>query len=434
MSNKKKQVLIGIVILVSNIFFNSFTWILFFDADGFLEQKHKTLFLFFNAFISTIGLVLIFSKSTFNIKKYVSKIFYIVYLILFFELLSWFTINVILFNDDAIKDRVDFALGNLEKSSEHISYITADLRTDYKLNKFSSKVNNLGFRHGGHNNNEHTYKIMCIGGSTTFGSGVEDSVDTFPYQLELFMRKNRFDVHVINSGIPYHTSLDVLIKLITNGIYFKPDMVLIHTGGNDTGPLNSPNHYLPDYTHWRDVSSFNKDKIFKNVWNFVPLSTIRLFLIFYLKPGTGTKSSNQFSFPKNELVSMTDINRSRTVGLENYFSNIIYISKLNDIEPVTILFNNDQNRKGSLAYKYFDNEKLDFAIEKKRKSVKLHNSIMDSISRANKVNVIPFDKFVPSSDDYWIDHCHLEKRGNEEKATYIGNYLIKNFRFPSLSK
>ena len=89
---------------------------------------------------------------------------------------------------------------------------------------------------------------------------------------------------------------------------------------------------------------------------------------------------------------MSPVTRNRTIGLQNYFSSIISISKHNDIQSVTILFNNDQNRSNSQARRYFEDEKMDFAIRKKNKSIKLHNSIMDSISNANNVNVIPFDR------------------------------------------
>ena len=422
----------GKVILSSVFFINSYIWILFFDADGFLTQKNKNLFLFFDIILVVVGLTLLLYKFTFDSKKSASQVFYILYIIVFFELLSWATIKLILFRDDTVKDRVEYALGDLKKNSKHVSYITADLRTDYRLNKFSTKVNNSGFRHGGYNTKDKPYKIMCLGGSTTFGSGVQDSTDTYPFQLELFMKENRFDVHVINAGIPYYTSLDVLNRYITKGIYLKPDMILIHTGGNDTGPLNSPNDYLPDYTHWRDNAVYNKDEVFKSLWNNYPSSTIRLFLIFYFKPGTGTRNSHQSSLPIDELVSMSPVTRNRTIGLQNYFSSIISISKYNDIQPVTILFNNDQNRNNSQARRYFEDEKMDFAIRKKNKSIKLHNSIMDSISNANNVNVIPFDKFEPSSKAYWTDQCHLGKNGNKEKAAFIGKYLINNFEFPTL--
>ena len=56
---------------------------------------------------------------------------------------------------------------------------------------------------------------------------------------------------------------------------------------------------------------------------------------------------------------------------------------------------------------------------------------MDSISKHNKVGVINFDKFEPSEQKSWMDHCHLDKNGNKNKARFIGDYLIRNFVFPT---
>ena len=55
---------------------------------------------------------------------------------------------------------------------------------------------------------------------------------------------------------------------------------------------------------------------------------------------------------------------------------------------------------------------------------------MDSISFANEVKVIPFNEFQPSSQEYWYDNCHLTEEGIKEKAIFIGEYLISEFKIP----
>jgi len=330
-----------------------------------------------------------------------------------------------------IKDQISYSLGNIKSSSEHISYIESDLRSDYKLNPFSSKVNKHGYRFGGNKKSGKTYQIMCVGGSTTFGSSVKDSSDSYPALLEAYLRREGFDVNVVNAGIPYHTSLDVLMRFITKGIYLYPNMILLHTGGNDAGPMNSPYPYKPDYSHWRSVGSYNNDKLFKSIWEKVPSSIVRLFLIYHLKPGQGSRVSEQSSGPEEELLSKTPISHERTIGLKNYFSSLITLSKKNNITPVTILFNIDLNRKNSYAEKYFSGDNLAYAIKRKTQSIDLNNTIMDSISKHNKVGVINFDKFEPSEQKSWMDHCHLDKNGNKNKARFIGDYLIRNFVFPT---
>ena len=52
---------------------------------------------------------------------------------------------------------------------------------------------------------------------------------------------------------------------------------------------------------------------------------------------------------------------------------------------------------------------------------------MDSISKVNDVKIVPFNEFQPSSNNYWLDHCHLNKEGIKEKAKFVGNFLIKEY-------
>tara|TARA_X000001036_G_scaffold221486_1_gene207272 strand:- start:465 stop:1283 length:819 start_codon:yes stop_codon:yes gene_type:complete len=267
---------------------------------------------------------------------------------------------------------------------------------------------------------------MCIGGSTTWSDLATDSIDSYPAQLEYYLKEKGYNVNVINAGVPYHTSLDMLMSFITKGIYYNPDMLLIHTGLNDNGPAQSPFDYKPDYSHWRPVGYAN-NRNFINLWNKYPFSISRLMIIFYLDFEPSPTISMQTSSVPIELVSGTLITRERTIGLKNYFSSILFIAKKNNIIPVTLLINNDQSRKNSYAKKFIHEKNLNYAIERDKDITLLNNSIMDSISIANKVNVIPFDKFQPSSREYWYDNCHLTEEGIKEKAAFIGEHLINNF-------
>jgi|TARA_B110000467_G_C18318842_1_gene483591 hypothetical protein len=403
--------------------FNYFAWLFFFDWDN--KINIGTLFLFFNIIL---GLVKVFfSNDSKKLKHLIKKTIFIIYFFTSIELFSYFTITFLMLNDGPISDGIKYALNTLTYQSKHISWMTPDLRSDYKPNIFNPKVNQYGYRIGGKNNTENIFKIMCIGGSTTWGSTVHDSLESYPAQLKKYLTDKGYNIDIVNAGVPYHTSLDALMRFITKGIYYKPDMVLIHTGGNDVGPLNSPYDYKPDYSHWRDSGTSDENKLFKKYWTNIPISSFRLILIYYFKPGNGDKTSFQTSFTKEELLAKTPVNKTRTIGLENYFSTIIAILKHNKIIPVTILFNSKQSRKTSQANEFFEKHEIKYAKERRDKSIELHNSIMDSISFLNSVKVIEFNKFEPSLESCWVDCNHLDSIGIKEKAEYIGQFLVNNY-------
>ncbi len=77
-----------------------------------------------------------------------------------------------------------------------------------------------------------TYRIMCIGESTTFVGGK----DSYPAQLERILNEQQKGkvFEVINRGIPGSDSADIVAALNKNLDFYKPDMVIAMVGINDT--------------------------------------------------------------------------------------------------------------------------------------------------------------------------------------------------------
>ena len=98
-----------------------------------------------------------------------------------------------------------------------------------------TKINNYGFRGNDieFQKDKGTYRIFSVGGSTTFGSGVQDD-ETYPYFLQQIFHQNGFDkVEVINAGVGGMWSYQEK-NLIDRKIYdFEPDLIIIYDGWND---------------------------------------------------------------------------------------------------------------------------------------------------------------------------------------------------------
>ena len=154
----------------------------------------------------------------------------------------------------------------------------------------------------------------------------------------------------------------------------------------------------------------------------------------YLNPSHDYSLSIQTSEIKHELLSRTVVNQDRIIGFKKYFSGIINIAKANNIKPVTILANNDQLRDGSFAKQFSKRENIEYAINRSNNAQYFLNTVMDSISVYEGVDVIPFNEFKPSKISYWKDSCHLNSEGTKEKATFIGDYLIRRIKLPRLKK
>jgi len=415
---------LGFICIVSALFINQFSWLSLFDMDNSLSFRSKFIFFVFDVIAIASGIHLIKNPNgAFTVL--IRKILYLVYLLLMIELLSFATLK--LFLPANIENRINLVLGLDNMPSRNISWITADLWSNYKPNPLNITCNRYGYRYGGGPKEKGKIRILCVGGSTTWGTSVLLGEHSYPGQLEKYLNNKGYNVDIVNSGVPAYTSAEVLTSLCFRGIYTEPDIVLIHTGGNDNQPLSSPFEYKADYSHWQRVRGVINDNVFSEYYYKYPFSTFRLFLIYYLKPGSGTKVGYQLSDPRQEMLAKTDLDTIKPIGLITNFRNIVSVSQAAAAKPVVILFNLDQDRKNSRAHKFFGNsDDFTYARNRIHKAMRIDNGVMDSISNALNIPVIPFDKWNPTDMSSWVDHSHLDSIGIMEKALYIGNYLINN--------
>lgn len=97
------------------------------------------------------------------------------------------------------------------------------------------------------------FRIVCLGGSTTYSDGVGDE-DAYPLLLEKLLRKARpdLDIEVVNAGVPSYTSAESLANLAFRCLDLEPDAIVVYQGVNDYRPRVYKN-FDSAYFHWRKV-------------------------------------------------------------------------------------------------------------------------------------------------------------------------------------
>ncbi len=101
------------------------------------------------------------------------------------------------------------------------------------------------------------FRIACLGGSTTYETGVKDWQKAYPAVLESVLRHRGYRVTVINAGGPGFTSRDCLVKFETLVAHLDVDMVVQCTAGNDLAfrSIWPPRHFRPDYAMPADIGT-----------------------------------------------------------------------------------------------------------------------------------------------------------------------------------
>jgi len=110
-------------------------------------------------------------------------------------------------------------------------------RPDYAAPGGDDRHNDLGFRGDATAlpKPPGVFRIVCLGGSTTYSYRVNGVERTFPHQLETFLRAEAGaeGIEVVNAGCPGATSAEVLQTLAFRVPPLAPDLLIVHTGIND---------------------------------------------------------------------------------------------------------------------------------------------------------------------------------------------------------
>ena len=126
--------------------------------------------------------------------------------------------------------------------------------------QYSFKINSLGMRSAEMSAQKPpgTYRILCLGGSTTYGTGATSNEKTYPATMERLLNALaetgrappgiRYEVG--NCGVSGWSSVENLINLELRLVDYQPDAILIYDAIND-GKLIQSRDFLPDYSHMR---------------------------------------------------------------------------------------------------------------------------------------------------------------------------------------
>jgi lysophospholipase L1-like esterase len=87
-------------------------------------------------------------------------------------------------------------------------------------------------------------RIVCLGGSTTYGHGVR-GIEAWPAVLEDILRRRGIPSEVINAGVPGYGSRQILMRYHRDIARLTPDIVLFYEGWNRTGALIDRAGWLP---------------------------------------------------------------------------------------------------------------------------------------------------------------------------------------------
>lgn len=238
------------------------------------------------------------------------------------------------------------------------------------------------------------YVILAIGGSTTFGWGLEDQY-TYPYQLQQQLSNNniireiREQITVINAGIPSFTSTQQKLYLDRIIPDINPDLVIVMTGINDYHYSLLKNWY-PEILLLRMPSAWR-------LWLTNNSSIFKLLLTRNQKPG--------------KLVNVFNED-----ALNHFRSNIQEMIEISDSHNVDIIaIAPPINGRGYIGGEFSPFNEIvhtgEYIIQSQKR---FWDSQVEIFTQANKTTIEHSMSVSRNADSrYFHDYCHLTPEGNK---------------------
>ena len=288
-----------------------------------------------------------------------------------------------------------------------------------------------GYRNPEYKKDSKCFKILAIGGSTTNQYPNLKRVDTWTMKLRDMLNnkadKDRcFDVY--NAGLSAATSAELLTDFLFNGIHLNPDLLIIHTGGNDAQALWQKD-YKTDYSNFRSKGTFGRgfmygftrggklSKFLKRTSDTSSFMKLIFYTIIKFEGGVSSFTPDLgILFPLSPEETLTNFKVREPIAFKSNILSIITVAKSKGTKVLVVPFIQASRKKLEKQPPWIGYE--DVLIT----SLKKHKKVLREISKQENINYLEF-KQKDFKDSLFIDNCHLYPEGSEEKAIQIYRFL-----------
>ena len=306
-----------------------------------------------------------------------------------------------------------------------LPFVTYGLSPDHK------EINSLGYRGPEITvpKPPNTYRIVSLGGSTTYGYFLDSYDKAYPHQLQLALADEYGleNIEVVNVGVPAYSTWESSVNFVLRVLDLEPDMVTIYHAVNDLVPrLVSPHAYRGGFEA-------------RGVWalpDTVPPSALLRLVMYklghpiqidfgvhdYFRPPPGiSRCSLATDMPEPQCrtldIPVADLFRENPpIYFERNLNNIISVAKGLDIEVLLLTF----------AYSpyYYDTWFGDVMIhEILQQEVARHNEIIREIAATRSTLFYDLAQHMPIDRTFWYNGLHHTLPGTREMARQIAEYL-----------
>ncbi len=288
---------------------------------------------------------------------------------------------------------------------------------------------------------EGEFRIVCMGGSTTYSFPTEDYRLSYPFLLEEELKARGFSrVEVINAGAQGWTTLETLIDFQIRTLDLAPDMIVVYHGSNDVRTLFvwPPDSYRGDSSGRRGPIALDAPP---ERW-IESITLARAFMIraglsephnsldHQMARGPKTYHAEEFarqlargSYPSGiftEVSAADMLEANPPIYFRRNLESLAILARAHGIQTVLVTF---------ASFPHSERDPL-LASQEGAKALEALNQITRDVAREQGVHIFDFAPRFPRDAEYFVDSQHFSERGTALQTELIADYLVENHLIP----
>ena len=263
------------------------------------------------------------------------------------------------------------------------------------------------------------FRIVALGGSSTYDVSIKDNDDTFTAQLEKLLKEDYGyqDVQVINAGVSGYNSWEILVNLEFRVLDLDPDLVIIYEGTNDVhARMVEPSAYRGDDLGRRQAWQAPRVAIWEHSALLRILSramniTRQVSVDDFVSAPTYMSWPFESRLIEDNLDPAEILEENPPIYFRRNLENMIAIAKEHDVQILFSTWAHSPNLNDYASEGYY------------QQGFKENNDVVKEVAVSHDIPLFDFAGVMPQEALYWADGRHVNEAGALVKARLFAKYI-----------
>ncbi len=263
------------------------------------------------------------------------------------------------------------------------------------------------------------YRIVALGGSSTYDVSIKDNAATFTAQLERLLKEDYGyqNVQVINAGVPGYNSWEILVNLEFRVLDLDPDLVIIYENTNDVhARMVEPSAYRGDDLGRRQAWQVPPVALWEHSALLRILSrtmnvTRQVSIDDFVSSPTYVSWPFEYRLSEDNLDPAEILKENPPIYFRRNLENMSAIAKEQGVTILLTTWAHSPYLKDYAAQDYYQH------------GFQENNDVVQEVAADQQVPLFDFAEVMPQEAIYWADGRHVNEAGALVKARLFAEFI-----------